>query len=207
MLRVDLAVPYRERREARNLGARWDAISRVWFVPEQRDPTAFARWLPASPPPNIRAPGYYIASALAPCRRCRGQSPVRGFALDAGHETLDVDDETGEVCWEMSDEPTLLCYIEFLAPPVAARMLASNSHYRYGFRRSTGSHYWVNVCASCGAKLGDYDTFCEPGVGFMPLTRDQAAGIRLQWYGEPFEAFAGGWSFGVELFDAMSRVE
>lgn len=99
MLRVDLAVPFADRDSARRLGARWDHERRIWFVPENHDPSPFVRWLPAPADLNVRAPTYFIANAMASCLRCRGTSSVRGFALPAGHETLFVDDDSGEVCW------------------------------------------------------------------------------------------------------------
>lgn len=205
MLRIDLAVPFAERDAARQLGACWDPGRRVWFVPEDRDATPLARWLPLADGVNIRASGYFIASTTLRCWRCRGTSPVCGFALAAGHETLYVDDDTGREFWETAEEPTLLCYLDYLDAAVVARITARSAVYRYGFRRQTQSFYWVNFCAHCNTKLGDYETFCEPGIGFMPLTREQATQVSLGWVDEPFAARANGWSFGVELFEYMTR--
>jgi hypothetical protein len=203
MQRIDLAVPYAERESVRRLGARWDPGRRLWFVPPECDATPFARWLPLVDPANIRATGYFIASTTCDCWRCHGPSPVCGFALGPGYEALYVDDDAGGDCWEESDEPTFVCYLDYLLPSVVARIVERTVSYRYRYRRRTQSFYWANVCSSCGAKLGDYETFCEPGQGFMPLTRDDAARITLRWVDEPFIANAGGWSLGVELFDCM----
>ncbi|WP_294947622.1 exodeoxyribonuclease VII large subunit [Sulfurivirga sp.] len=43
-----LEVPFREKDQAKALGARWDAVRRKWFVPDQlaHDLTPFQRWLP-----------------------------------------------------------------------------------------------------------------------------------------------------------------
>jgi hypothetical protein len=204
MQRIALSVPTQDEAHARELGAIWDARRRRWFVPENGDATPFARWLVAADPPNIRSDSYFIAATTRHCGRCRGPSPVCGFALPAGHETLYVDDDSGEVSWERAEDPTFVCYLDYLAPSVAARMTAFSATYRYGYRRRTESFYWVNICAYCGVKLGDYDTFCEPGQGFMPVTRDEAAAISLCRIDAPFIASAGGWSLGVELFDFMA---
>ncbi|MFG6488304.1 exodeoxyribonuclease VII large subunit [Roseateles sp. BYS78W] len=50
-----LKVPYREKDEAKSLGARWDRDASSWYVPTGVDITPFSKWLPAS-----------AASALAP---------------------------------------------------------------------------------------------------------------------------------------------
>jgi hypothetical protein len=203
MLRIDLAVPVCDSEEARRLGACRDPATGVWFVPGDRDGSAFARWLPQGEPLNIRSPSYFLAATTLACWRCRGPSRVHGFALPAGHETLYVDDESGAESWEAAEEPSFVCYLEYLVPAVAVRMRARTTNYRYGFRRRTRTFYWVNFCEHCGTKLGDYDAFCEPGQGFMPLTREEAARVTLTRVPEPFAARAGGWSIGVELFEFM----
>jgi len=205
MLRIDLAVPFSDKDTARRLGARWDAAQRVWFVPADRDASPFAPWLPNSNQLNVRSPSYFLAASSLPCWRCRAWSKAHGFALPAGHETLYVDGESGEESWEAADEASFVCYLDYLPPPVVARIRAQSTDYRYGFRRRTQAFYWVNFCEYCGAKLGDYDAFCEPGQGFMPLTREDAARVTLTRVNEPFAASAGGWSIRVELLEFMSK--
>jgi len=42
---VYLDVPFREKDEAKELGARWDAEERKWFVPKGKDVDPFQQWL------------------------------------------------------------------------------------------------------------------------------------------------------------------
>ena len=44
-----LKVPYREKNEAKALGAKWDRQEQAWYVPTGVDPTVFARWSQATP--------------------------------------------------------------------------------------------------------------------------------------------------------------
>lgn len=46
--RFALAVPFAEKDEAKQLGARWDPVQRLWFVPPGLSPAAFERWWPRS---------------------------------------------------------------------------------------------------------------------------------------------------------------
>ena len=207
MLRVDLAVPFSEKSLARRLGARWDAAARRWFVPPDQDPSPFARWLPRPSPPNIRAPSYWIARSTRQCWRCRQSSAVHGFALPKTHQTLWIGERPWEQVWEQAEEPTFVCYIEHLFPAAAECMRQVTPHYRFAWRQRTGSYYWANCCEHCGTKLGDYDTFCEPGQSFVPLTREDAAHITLRHVDRPFEATAGGWSLGGDLFEFMTRLD
>jgi exodeoxyribonuclease VII large subunit len=44
MSRFDLNVPFKEKDQAKALGARWDSIARVWYVPEGTSHEKFFRW-------------------------------------------------------------------------------------------------------------------------------------------------------------------
>ena len=205
MPRVELRVPNEEKEEAKGLGARWDAESRLWFVPDGVDPARFERWLPVDCAPNVRALSYFIATSARDCRRCHATTRVHGFILPAGHETLFVGDEPGDDVWEAADEPTLLCYIDYLAPPVVARIGARTDRYRIAYSRLTRSFHWMNHCEHCGAPLGDHETYCEPGHGFLVFTVEEAKRVSLSPIAEPFAANCGSYSIGVTLFGEMNK--
>lgn len=48
MPRIDLNVPYKQKDEAKRLGAKWDSTKKVWYVPDGLDPSPFQVWLPSS---------------------------------------------------------------------------------------------------------------------------------------------------------------
>ena len=57
--RLYLNVPYAEKDAAKELGARWDAKLKKWFVPSGIEPLAFAKWFvnnPESPPAPTQQP-------------------------------------------------------------------------------------------------------------------------------------------------------
>lgn len=45
-MRVNLEVPYEERKEAQNLGAKWDVARKVWYVVDADNLEQFLRWIP-----------------------------------------------------------------------------------------------------------------------------------------------------------------
>lgn len=49
ILKTYLAVPIEEKDQAKNLGARWDAARRAWFVPDGVDLSPFLEWVPGLP--------------------------------------------------------------------------------------------------------------------------------------------------------------
>ena len=46
-MRFNLKVPYAEKDQAKQLGARWDAARKVWYVDGRDDLKPFARWSPS----------------------------------------------------------------------------------------------------------------------------------------------------------------
>ena len=44
-----LDVPFKEKDQAKALGARWDVTAKRWYAPEGRDLDTFNAWLPSDP--------------------------------------------------------------------------------------------------------------------------------------------------------------
>lgn len=80
MANIFLEVPFKEKDDAKALGARWDAEARKWFVPPGKDLALFQAWLPAASlsavaqtqPPQARElalPSASDANALATLKK------------------------------------------------------------------------------------------------------------------------------------------
>lgn len=118
MPRIDLAVPFAEKDEAKRLGARWDGERKLWYVPDGVDAGAFGRWLPSEPDISVRSNSYFIAQTTKPCWKCNEHTSVFGFILPAGHETLEPDEDDDERdAWYRYDEPAIVHYVTDLFPP------------------------------------------------------------------------------------------
>ena len=76
-----LDVPFRQKDEAKALGARWDPAARKWYAPTGVELTLFDAWLPAPAPPV--APAMTAASRVAGAEPSgRGQAPTtKGIPL------------------------------------------------------------------------------------------------------------------------------
>jgi hypothetical protein len=199
MSRIDLQVPFNEKEEARRLGARWDPAQKVWYVPANVDPAPLQKWHPRPLTPNMRASLFFLATTTRDCWRCAAVARVVALVLPAGHEDFYVGDDPADDHWQESAEPVVLSYVRYLTEPVAARLRPLAPHYRIDFSQTTGTSYWMNHCEHCAAKLGDFDTICEYGVAFSPLTTEQAAGICLEEIAEPFSTSCGGYTY-IEWF-------
>lgn len=48
-MRTDLKVPFSEKDEVKNLGARWDSIKKTWYIENVSFLPNFTKWLPLPP--------------------------------------------------------------------------------------------------------------------------------------------------------------
>jgi hypothetical protein len=51
-----LNVPFKEKDEAKSLGARWNPATKQWYIPEGIDDTSFAKWLDNKPVDSANKP-------------------------------------------------------------------------------------------------------------------------------------------------------
>lgn len=66
-MRFDLKVPFAEKNAAKKLGARWDAVNKLWYMTEMTDMAAFAKWNPTPrESASAVAPGRPAAKAAQP---------------------------------------------------------------------------------------------------------------------------------------------
>jgi len=203
MPRIDLNVPFSEKDDAKQLGARWDANKKIWFIPEHLDPSVFRRWLPQALDIGIRAERYFIAKTAKHCWKCGAVTRVFGVGVPPGHETLELDEEEeGTYCWCASGQPSFVHYVTDLLPKVAARIGGLSRYYRVDFSKTTQSSYWMNHCEHCGIKQGDFEMYCEPSGAFFPMSKEAASLIVLEVIAEPFGC-NGSTSYGDHFFDFM----
>lgn len=75
-----LAVPYREKEEAKKLGARWDKDNKLWYVPEGKDLAPFEKWRGGQERPAPRpalSPAQEFGGLIADLGGdLRGEAPV-----------------------------------------------------------------------------------------------------------------------------------
>ena len=193
MPRIDLQVPITEKGAAKHLGARWDSQNKTWYVPDGIDATPLQKWIAVPESPNIRAEQWFLATTTRECWRCHVSSRVFGIVLPEGHEALIVADDPDNDCWQPGDLPAILSYVTDVPESVAKHLRSLAPRYRVDYSQTIDSFYWMNHCEHCEAKLGDFETFQEYGVGFGAM----GDRIRLLKMPEPFFASCGSYSEGA----------
>lgn len=73
-----LNVPYKQREAARDLGARWDADAKKWYVPAGKDTAPFAEWLPDE---VLKATSFTSQAPAAAPAKPAADEPTKGIPL------------------------------------------------------------------------------------------------------------------------------
>jgi antirestriction protein ArdC len=92
--RTYLAVPYDEKDDAKQLGAKWDRQAKAWYVPAGVDLEAFTPWLPARGSVHIAVdvdPAEQFAEALRECGLC----PDGPLEMDGQMHRVPVEGDKG----------------------------------------------------------------------------------------------------------------
>ncbi|WP_174048557.1 DUF5710 domain-containing protein [Agrobacterium tumefaciens] len=186
MPRIDLRVPFSQKDQAKRLGAKWDAINKVWFVHSDVDISTFERWLPLDADYiNVQADHYFIMEGSCECWKCARSTRLLGFLLPDGHESLWIGDTEEEDFWERIEMPGMITGVTNLVPAVAERIRQFGDFYRQNLNKTTAIKRWMNHCENCGVKQGDFYPHPEPGM-FGPLDKEAAAKIIFHHVAEPF---------------------
>ncbi|MDP5542475.1 DUF5710 domain-containing protein [Pseudomonas aeruginosa] len=222
MARIDLAVPFGQKDEAKALGAKWDPVLKVWYAPEDVDLIPLLRWLPGSdavelehaPEYQVRAPYYYIIESTSDCWKCSNWTRVYAFMLPEGHEEFELVDDDEEFSlernlgeWIRHDHRGTAGTVHSLSPSVAAQVRRYTANLKLACSKTAGHRYIMNHCEHCGAKLGDFYMHTEPGGAFFPTSPQQASNMTLIKINERFDANCGVGFATDDFFDCMRRDE
>jgi hypothetical protein len=68
-MRINLVTPFADKDKAKALGARWDAVRKLWYIVDVADLTPFMRWIPdldAATRTVVAAAGVSIPASARP---------------------------------------------------------------------------------------------------------------------------------------------
>ncbi len=175
MNRIYLEVPFSEKEQVKQMGAKWDAHHRMWYVPEGKDIEVFRRWLADESDISIRSNRYFIAQSVHQCWKCKKNTTVYGFVLPPGYETLEEEEEPPE--WYSWEDPTIVSFVTCLLPSVVARIKQFSNEYYFDYSKTMKNKYWMNHCEHCGEKQGDSMIYYDPRGAFFPVDEESASKI------------------------------
>jgi hypothetical protein len=104
-----LAVPYKEKEQAKKLGAKWDKENKLWYAPEGADLTPLSAWMPEKAPrpePSLAPQDEFAAALEKAGLDMRGKAPVMDGHI---HRVPLIDGKAGELdgayCGYLDERP------------------------------------------------------------------------------------------------------
>lgn len=124
----------------------------------------------------------YLLTAAGDCYRCKKPTPMHALMALPPFSYFGPEDERDEV---MDEGGCMLQDIELMPVALAARIrVLSADNWRRDHSQTARATYWMNHCASCGAKQGDFFVHGANGP-FWPTTDAEGDAIEAEKIGGP----------------------
>lgn len=168
-MRLYLNVPYREKDEAKALGAKWNGTVKKWYIDTGRDQyIRFSKWILRDTDDAIIATEYiFIIEGKQNCWKCGRLTKVIGLGIgEFVHVYGEIDDPQYELVEDYVD-PGEELHLAWAAreddiPPKLLRYLKENYSVKTGYSKTIGGKCFANHCDCCGALQGNWFLFDEP---------------------------------------------
>jgi hypothetical protein len=185
MEKIYLKVHFKEKDEAKKLGAKWDNLEKLWFITGDNINLDIFKFLPVY---NIYAPIYLIESFTV-CWKCSSPTPVYAFQADSYIDLYDLglipeevdegeDKETIKsiVKNEINsikktnyiDRPIILSDFDIHCNKKISEFMTNYSSYRQGYSHTLKSNCFANFCVHCNSLQGNFFLHNEPDSPFAP---------------------------------------
>ena len=197
MTSIILEVPYKDKDQAKTLGAKWNPELKKWYITDKQDSTLFANWIKKPLTElkiidNVKASAYYVAENKIYCYRCKHQAKVFGILICSPYQYCDTDDLND---FETYNTDAFIYYIHQISTETLQEIkkFATNSYYM-DFSQIINRRYLMNHCEHCDAPFGDFWLYGEPSGAFAPIDQAEADEIKIRKINGKFEVNAGAWS-------------
>lgn len=187
-----LNVPYKEKDEAKVLGAKWCQELKTWYVPDRANYARFAKWLEGE---VVVCNHIYIVEGTHICESCGKQTKVVGLGFDCFLNPHDVgtyveggDVQIDKICSSL--------------PRTLAKQLIVRYNLKQFYSRSKRKYSYLNYCEHCGEIQSNYSLFEEVDSPFFVDGEDTAKKLVLHKIQLPYDVcIASGITYGsVDAF-------
>jgi hypothetical protein len=140
--RMYLDVPYSEKEQVKELGARWDPEASSWYVPAEMDLEPFAHWLAVIPSEDD--PLLEVVGLPQSCWKC-GEPTMAVIACKDEDQLIFADPDA----------------LQVIASQISVEELAKvgAGPLRPRFSQTMGHSSWSNGCVACGVLLGGFPLY------------------------------------------------
>lgn len=170
-----LNIPYKEKNEAKALGARWNPNRKQWYVPNKQDYHKFSPWIINKNYlfTTVLCDHFYIVERNFQCIKCKEFTPVIAF----GFENYWIfEEDLQPLYWDYG--VTITAYYDFI-PQKVLDFAQSKWNLRLRYSQFGNCKYVGNRCKHCNRLQGNYLLFQEYGSPFFITSIEDAEDLTL----------------------------
>ena len=156
-----LNVPYKEKDQAKALGAKWNPDIKKWYVQNRQDYVKFCKWV--VPYGNIIVcNNLYVLEGRQSCFKCGKETRVIGFGIEDFYDFSDYDVEESSL-----DEVEYWSGVIRMAghinpiPEKILTYLQKNYNYKMRYSKTTNESHINNCCDNCDVLQRDFYLFSD----------------------------------------------
>ena len=163
-----LNVPYKEKDEAKALGAKWNPNIKKWYVQNRQDYVKFYKWI--MPQGSIIVcNNLYVIEGRQRCFKCGKETRVIGFGIEDFYDFSDYD-----------IEDSLLDEVEYWSGVIRIlTYLQKNYNYKMRYSKTTNESHINNCCDNCDVLQGDFYLFSEVDSPFWIDSEEKVRGLKI----------------------------
>jgi len=163
-----LNVPYKEKEEAKKLGALWNPEKKKWFVQNRCDYSKFNKWIVGDLDyVHVLFGLYYLVVGKRKCYKCKKNTTVISFAVEKFGTYINKKYVNEEIYSYFGDNS--IHFINSFSPleKKMEKFLLETYNYHLSYSKTMETTYLANNCQNCDSLQGDYFLYNEPDSPFF----------------------------------------
>lgn len=212
-----LDVPFDQKDEAKQMGAKWNADKKKWYVNNREEYHKFAKWFSQDGELElIICDHLYIIEAFHKCFKCGKNTKVIGFGIE-NYIILDLEEflddgdisEIDEGIAEHHDGEINIAYQIEPLPKKILEYIQGKYNYKMTYSKFAGTTYPANCCDHCDTLQGDHYLFSDAGGPFFLDSKQKISDLKLCKIHLPFDLAViaiVGWSSEDHLIKELGQI-
>ena len=174
-----LNVPYKEKDEAKKLGAKWNPDIKKWYVQDRKEYFRFYKWI-TTQGRIVACNNIYVLEGKQKCFKCGRETKVIGFGLEDYYDfsAYDIEDGLTKRVEYYNDVIRIVGPIEPI-PETILKYLQKNYNYKMRYSKTTNESHINNCCDNCDVLQGDFFLFSEVDSPFWIDSVEKVKNLKI----------------------------
>jgi hypothetical protein len=170
-MRIPLNVKYEEKDEAKNNGAQWGSVNKIWYLWDYKKIPLVNKWIPNNH--NIYVTEHiYLVAGFRECWKCHNSTKVYSIGSD---KFVCLDDQ-----WKFYPAFYLINGIKSYSNNFQNILSITNNKLKILLSKTINEKYLMNTCEHCNMLQGDNFLYDEIDSIFSPMNEYEASNMTIK---------------------------